>query len=84
MVSMPVRAFLDSDRSPELVEKGRAMGVSMPVRAFLDSDEIWGYSVRTLTNYVSMPVRAFLDSDCRLILSAKRNAWSFNARQGIS
>ncbi len=63
LVSMPVRAFLDSD----LIRCGRThrpQTVSMPVRAFLDSDHRLplprlGRQRRT----VSMPVRAFLDSD---------------------
>ena len=65
-VSMPVRAFLDSDIPIRRKEK---MGwldeteVSMPVRAFLDSDAGFGSAVPEEYTPVSMPVRAFLDSD---------------------
>ena len=39
MVSMPVRAFLDSDYSNSTM-RAKVKEVSMPVRAFLDSDTV--------------------------------------------
>jgi len=61
-VSMPVRAFLDSDFRWNMGVKHCEVYVSMPVRAFLDSDPM--ERSRKSTMYpVSMPVRAFLDSD---------------------
>ncbi len=38
LVSMPVRAFLDSDINLSRLARRRSTTVSMPVRAFLDSD----------------------------------------------
>ncbi len=85
LVSMPVRAFLDSDVAM-LCLRGVEVSVSMPVRAFLDSDCSQDTKPSVVCRgRVSMPVRAFLDSDTlEMIHSGKRLAVGFNARQGIS
>ena len=82
-VSMPVRAFLDSDQLHPQTLRSFSRTVSMPVRAFLDSDPTKTLALIIVGSSVSMPVRAFLDSDSftsRWINLEKR----FNARQGIS
>ncbi len=61
IVSMPVRAFLDSDGA-YIGVRSPVKSVSMPVRAFLDSDGTRLLFVHR-DGSVSMPVRAFLDSD---------------------
>ncbi len=48
-VSMPVRAFLDSDGSGATAKTSLRKPVSMPVRAFLDSDRNRG--ARADTNF---------------------------------
>ena len=82
MVSMPVRAFLDSDPQGNLWQTLCLQPFQCPSGHFLIQtlarrDEI----IARLK--VSMPVRAFLDSDDEEAYFTLENI-RFNARQGIS